>query len=167
MKKLISLLVVGSLCCAAGAYADDETALNQAMRALDARAKSAADKKLVLTAVSQQTQVPEKTLETQLRTSHLSYGQLLAADSLASATGTSLENILARRAKSTGWAALSKELKIAPASIVNRVRNAQKTVQAAQESMAKNKNMKQSNTVDPAKAISTPPPMPYKMGPGN
>jgi hypothetical protein len=165
MKKLIFLLMAGSLCCAAGAYAEDETALNQAMRALDARAKSAADKKLVLTAVSQQTQVPEKTLETQLRSSHLSYGELLTANSLAGASRTSLENILARRAKSTGWAALSKELKIAPTSIVNRVRNAEKTVQAAQQRMTKNGNMKNSDTADPVKALSTPPPMTYKAGP--
>lgn len=135
MKKLMSLLMAGSLCCAAGAYADDETNLNQAMRALDARARTDADKKLVVTAVSQQTQVPEKTLETQLRTSHLSYGQLLIADSLAGASGETLENILARKAKSAGWAALSKELKIAPASIVNRIRNAEKTVRTAQEKM--------------------------------
>jgi hypothetical protein len=162
MKRLISLLVAGSLCGAAVAYADDETALNQAMRALDARAKSAADKKLVLTAVSQQTQVPEKTLETQLRTSRLSYGQLLTANSLASATGTSLDNILARKAKSTGWAALSKELKIAPGSLVTRLRNAEKTVQAGQANLAKNRNMRNSNA-DPSRTNqSTPAPMTYK-----
>ena len=160
MKKLMCLLVVGSLCCAAGAYADDEASLNQAMSALDARAKNPAGKKLVLTAVSQQTQIPEKTLETQLRTSHLGYGELLTANSLAGASRTSLENILARKAKSTGWAALSKELKIAPSSIVNRVRNAEKTVQDAQGRMAKSANMK--NTADPAKATQTPPPMTYK-----
>jgi lambda repressor-like predicted transcriptional regulator len=165
MRKLMSLLVAGSLCCVAGAYADDETALNQAMRALDARAKSAADKKLVLTAVSQQTQVPEKTLETQLRTSHLSYGELLTANSLAGVSRTSLENILARKAKSMGWAALSRELKIAPASIVNRIHNAEKTVQAAQERMAKSGNTKNSNNVDPSKVTQTPPPMTYKPGP--
>ncbi len=167
MKKLIFLLVAGSLCGAVGAYAADEAALNQAMHALDARAKSPADKKLVLTAISQQTQVPEQTLESQLRASHLGYGELLTAESLAVATGTSVQNIVARRAKSTGWAALSKELKISSASIVSRLRNAEKMVEASQRGVAASKgNMKSPNKVDSSK-LSAPPPVPYRSMGGN
>ena len=51
------------------------------------------------------------------------------------------------------------------ASIVNRIHNAEKTVQAAQERMAKSGNTKNSNNVDPSKVTQTPPPMTYKPGP--
>lgn len=128
MKKLIPILLVCSLSCVAAVYADDETALNQAMGSLNARAASA-DKNLVFNAISQQTGVAQRTLESQMKNSHLNYAELIVANSLAEGGGKNLQGVLALKGRGKGWAALSRELRIDPASLVTRVRNADKTLQ--------------------------------------
>src|ERR1019366_4468233 len=104
MKIVIPSLVVCLLCTATVIHAENEAVLNQAIKDLNARAKTDADKKLVLAAVSQQTQVP---------TTRLNYGELLVADSLAEGSGKTLTNIIALK-QGKGWAALSQEVKINP-----------------------------------------------------
>jgi hypothetical protein len=136
MKNLIPLLVAFALCGLAYA-ADDESRLNQAIKALDARAKTDADKRLVLNAVSQQTKIAERTLQSQMNTTHLNYGELLAANSIAEGSGKSLASVVAMRTGGRGWAQISKELKIDPTSIVDRVHAAEQSVQATQGSTAK------------------------------
>jgi hypothetical protein len=130
MAKSICLLFTGLLCGIIAAVATDES-LNQGIESLNARAKTDADKKLVLKAVSQQTRQPEKTLRSQMSTTHLGYGELLTADSLVEGSGKSLNEVLALK-KGKGWASLSIELKVDPDSIENRLRYAERTVQAAQ-----------------------------------
>jgi len=130
MAKSICLLFTGLLCGINAAVATDES-LNQAIESLNARAKTDADKKLVLKAVSQQTRQSEKTLRSQMSTTRLGYGELLTADSLVEGSGKSLNEVLALK-KGKGWASLSIELKVDPDSIENRLRYAEKTVQAAQ-----------------------------------
>jgi hypothetical protein len=131
MKELISLLVTCLLCSITSALASDEASLNQAISSLNARATTDADKKLVLKAVSQQTRVPEKTLRSQMNATHLSYGELLTADSIVEGSGKDLNAVLAMR-KGKDWASLSKELRVDPDSIVSRLRSAEDTVRATQ-----------------------------------
>jgi hypothetical protein len=130
MKKLISLFITCLLCSITSALASDEASLNQAISSLNARATTDADKKLVLKAVSQQTRVPEKTLRSQMSATHLGYGELLTVNSVAEGSGKDLNAVLVMK-KGKGWASLSKELKVDPGSIVIRLRNAEKTVQAS------------------------------------
>ena len=132
MKILIPFLPFCFLCCATGVYAADEAALNRAMRSFNARAKTDADGKLMLNAVSQQTKVSEKTLAAQMRTSRLNYAELLTAESLAEGSGKSLNSIVALQRGGKGWASVSNDLKIDSNSIVARLSNAEKTVQAGQ-----------------------------------
>jgi hypothetical protein len=133
MKKLISLLLTCLLCGITAAPASDEASLNQAISSLNARARTDAGKKLVLKAVSQQTRVPERTLRSQISTTHLGYGELLTANSIAEGSGKSLNAVLAMK-KGSDWASLSKELRVAPDSILNRLRNAEKTARTGQGS---------------------------------
>ena len=133
MKKLISLFVACSLCGIMAAFAGDKANLNQAIESLNARAKTDADNKLVLKAVSQQTRLPEKTLQSQMSATHLGYGQLLTANSIVEGSGKNLNAVLGMK-KGKDWASLSKELRVDPNSIVNRLRYAEKTVQAGQTS---------------------------------
>lgn len=150
MKNLILFLVVCSLCSATAVYADDEAAMNQAIKALNARAKTDTDKKLVLNAVSQQTKLPEKTLQAHMTATRLNYGELLTAESLAAGSGKNLNAVLAMK-QGKGWAETSKEVRIDPNSIVNRLHNA--TVQAGQG------NKKQAGTMKkPAKLNAAPAP---------
>jgi hypothetical protein len=130
MKKLISLFITCLLCSITSALASDEASLNQAISSLNARATTDADKKLVLKAVSQQTRVPEKTLRSQMSATHLGYGELLTVNSVAEGSGKDLNAVLAMK-KGKGWASLSKELKVDSSSIVIRLGNAEKTVQAS------------------------------------
>jgi hypothetical protein len=135
MRPLIPFLIVCFLGCATGVYAGDEAALNSAMRSFDARA-GGADKKLVLSVVSQQTGVSAKSLEAQMKTSHLGYAELIAANSLVEGGGKSLANVLALKGRGKGWAAISKDLKIDPSSIITRVHNADMTLQGGQTKTA-------------------------------
>ena len=129
MKRLIFLLVTYSFCGTLVAFASDEASLNQAIISLNARAKSDADKKLVLKAISQQTQLPERTLQSQMGATHLTYGELLAANSIVEGSGKNLDTVLAMKGTKS-WASVSKELRVDPDSVVNRLHNAEKTVQA-------------------------------------
>ena len=56
MKKLISVFLTYCLCGSVVAFASNDSSLNQAIGSLNARAKTDADKKLVLKAISQQSQ---------------------------------------------------------------------------------------------------------------
>ena len=129
MKKLICLFVTYSLCGSMIAFASDEASLNQAINSLNARAKTDADKKLVLKAVSQQIGLPEKTLRSQMSATHLSYGELLAANSIVEGSGKNLNAVLTMK-EGKSWASLSKQLRVDPSSIVNRLHIAENTIQA-------------------------------------
>jgi hypothetical protein len=132
MKILIPFLLACFLAGTAAVYGDDEAALNKAVRSFNARAKTESDGKLMLNAIAQQTKMSEKTLQTQMRTARLNYGELLVAESLAEGSGKNLNSIVALRASGKGWAAISKDLKIDSTSIVARLNNAEKTVQTSQ-----------------------------------
>jgi hypothetical protein len=128
MKKLISLLVACFLCGGMIALASDEANLNQAINSLNARARTDADKKLVLKAVSQQTGLPEKTLRSQMSATHLGYGELLAANSIVEGSGKNLNAVLTMK-EGKSWASLSKQLRVDPSSIVSRLHVAESTIQ--------------------------------------
>jgi hypothetical protein len=142
MKTLIPFLLLCSFCCATGVYGADEAALNRAMHSFNGRARTEADAKLMLNAISQQTKVPEKTLAAQMKTSRLNYAELLAANSLAEGSGKSLNSIVALQRGGKGWAAVSNDLKIDSNSIVARLNNAEKTVQGGQAKLAQARNAK-------------------------
>jgi hypothetical protein len=129
MKKLICLFGTYCLCGNMVALASNAESLNQAIISLNARAKSDADKKLVLKAVSQQTRLSEKTLQSQMSATHLTYGELLAANSIVEGSGKNLETVLAMKGAKS-WASMSKQLRVDPSSIVDRLQIAEKTVQA-------------------------------------
>jgi hypothetical protein len=155
MKILILFLVV-SFCCATAVSAEDEATLNQGIAALNAQAKTAADKKIVLGAVAQQTNVPEKTLESQMAATHLTYGELVVANSLAQGSGKAVTNILALK-KGKGWAEVSREVKINPASVIDRLRTTQKAVQMSQT------KVKQTTKSGSTTASQSPSPSPTPM----
>jgi hypothetical protein len=160
MKNLIPVFVICALCIATAIYADDEATLNQAIKALNARAKTDTDKKLVLNAVSQQTKLPEKTLASHMGATHLNYGELLTAESLAQGGRKDVSAIVAMK-RGKGWSDLSKEVRIDPNSIVARLRAAEKTVQAAQAAPKQARNTKKPGA-NPNSVPTPAPPMSSK-----
>jgi hypothetical protein len=155
MKSLIISLAICALGSVTAIYAADERALDQAIKALNAQAQTDTGKKLVLNAVSQQTRVPEKTLQTHMTATHLNYGELLTAESLAQGTGKNLNAVVAMK-QGKGWADLSREVKIDPNSIVSRLQSAAKLVQAGQANKTQAGSMK--------KPVSTSPSAPPDTG---
>jgi hypothetical protein len=129
MKKLISVFLTYCLCGSVVALASNDSSLNQAIGSLNARAKTDADKKLVLKAVSQQSRLPEKTLQSQMSATHLGYGELLTANSIVEGSGKKLNDVLAMKGAKS-WASVSKQLRVDPDTIVDRLHNAEKMVQA-------------------------------------
>ena len=129
IKKLICLFVTYFLCGSMVAFASNEESLNQAIISLNARARSDAGRKLLLTAVSQQTRLSEKTLQSQMSATHLGYGELLTANSIAEGSGKNLNAVLAMKGAKS-WTSVSKQLRVDPDSIVNRLHNAERTVQS-------------------------------------
>jgi hypothetical protein len=132
MKTAIPFLLVCFFYGTTAVYGADEAALNRAMRSFNGQARTEADVPLMLNAISQQTKVPEKTLAAQMKTSRLNYGELLTAESLTEGSGKSLNSIVAMERGGKGWAAISSDLKIDSNSIVARLNNAEKLVQASQ-----------------------------------
>jgi hypothetical protein len=155
MKTLIFSLTICSLAAASAVFGQDGSSLSQAIASLNARAKTPADQQLVLNAVAQQTKIPEATLQSQMKQNQLGYGELLVANSIAQASKQKLDAVLARK-QGKGWSEVANELKIDSSSIVARLRNANKMVQAAQASGAVK-----------AKASVTPTATPKRFRPGH
>ena len=109
----------------ASASSLDHAGLRSAVLALDAQAgKKVEGWELIASAVSIQTGVPVPTLQRQHATTHLSYGELLVANSLAKTSRKSFATIIAMKGKVRGWGELSRQLGVNPDSIAARARTA-------------------------------------------
>lgn len=113
--------------------AQENTPLGRAVATLDAKADTIVDGYgLLPTAVSWQTKVPVEVLNRQRTKSGLTYGQLLVANSLASASGKSFEQVLALRAKTRSWNQVAENLRISVKSIIGRLNAADESVKYAE-----------------------------------
>jgi hypothetical protein len=113
--------------------AGEKSDLGAAVAKLDARANTVVEGHALLpTAVSIQTGVKVEVLTKQRASSGLSYGQLLVANSIASGSGKSFDEVLALRAKSQSWSQLATSLHINPKSIIGRINAADEQVRFAE-----------------------------------
>jgi hypothetical protein len=113
--------------------AGERSDLATAVAKLDGRANTVVEGHALLpTAVSIQTGVTTEVLTKQRASSGLSYGQLLVANSLASGSGKSFDQILALRAKAASWSQLAASLHINPKSIIGRINAADDQVRFAE-----------------------------------
>jgi hypothetical protein len=111
----------------------ENTKLGTAVANFDAKsAKTVEGWALIAAAVSWQTKVPVEILKKQRAGTGLTYGQLLVANSLASGSAKSFDQILVLRAKSRNWSQLAKKLHIGIGSIVARLKAADESVQYAE-----------------------------------
>lgn len=125
MKTLSCIITVFSLIfCAAAVQANEVKDLERAASHINAQAKTSDGQAHVLTKISDETGVPVATLQTQRSQTDLGYGELLIANSLASATGKTFEEIAALKASGQGWGKIAKtyDLKLGP--IVSQARHA-------------------------------------------
>jgi hypothetical protein len=133
MKTLKSLAVIGSLVCASVAWADDELDLNNAIVNLNAISQLAYAKTSTYGAVSAQTGVPVVQCVADRRATGLNYGDLLVAESIATATGKSVHAVVAEQAKGQSWASVARHNRINPASLTARLQTAAEVMHAVAE----------------------------------
>src|SRR4051794_2699999 len=73
------------------------------------------------TIVSRETSVPVATLQEQQTRTHLGYGGLLIANSLASETGRSFDEIVAMKTDEHGWGSIARENNVNLGAMVSRM----------------------------------------------
>ena len=81
---------------------------------------------MVLQRISTETGVPIEVLRTQRTSSRLGYGELLIANSLASSSGHSIDEIFAKRASGEGWGRIAQDYGQKLGPIVSRAHHAEK-----------------------------------------
>ncbi len=112
---------------------EENTKLGAAVASFDAKAATTVEGwSLIAAAVSWQTKVPVDILKKQRAGTGLTYGYLLVANSLATGSGKSFDQILVLRAKSQNWSQLAKKLHIGLDSIVARVKAADESLKFAE-----------------------------------
>ena len=104
-----------------------------ALGALDAQSATVVEGwALIGPAVAWQTGVPLDTLKKQRAATGLSFGELLVANSLASGSGKSFNEIVRMKAKAQTWSQLAQQLNINIDSISARLRTASESVKYAE-----------------------------------
>ena len=119
---LAALLILG----AAIARADDVVILERSASDFDTWGATPNGREQVLSAISRDTGVPVTTLEEQRNRTRLGYGGLFIANSLASATGQTFDQIAALKASGHGWGWIAKQNNVKLGPIISRARNANK-----------------------------------------
>ncbi|MEY2527707.1 MAG: hypothetical protein QOE73_2478 [Verrucomicrobiota bacterium] len=102
---LAALLVFG----AASARADEVVILERTASDFDTWGATSAGRARALNAISGETGLPVTTLEAQRDRTRLGYGGLFIANSLASATGKTFDEIVALKASGHGWGWIARQ----------------------------------------------------------
>ena len=123
MKKLSLILAAFLSLGAAVVNADDIVILERTASDFDTWGSRPDGRERVLTAISRETGVPITTLDMQRNNTRLGYGGLFIANSLASATGQTFDEIAALKASGHGWGWIAKQNNVKLGPIVSRARN--------------------------------------------
>jgi hypothetical protein len=135
---LAALLLIG----VAAARGDDVVILERAGNDFDTWGSSPGGRENVLAAISRETGVPITDLEAQQDRTRLGYGGLFIANSLASSTGKTFDEIAALKASGHGWGWIAKQNNVKLGPIVSSARHANKTVKNDNGKMKKPKKNK-------------------------
>jgi|GEM_PF-2389453 len=118
---------------AASVSAAEKPTFRTALGDLDAQSATVVEGwSLIGPAVSGQTGVSLDTLKKQRAATGLSFGELLVANSLASGSGKSFNEIVRMKAKAQTWSQLARQLNINIDSISARLRTASESVKYAE-----------------------------------
>ena len=141
MQMLKSLFVIGSLLCAGVAFADDELDLNHAITDLNGLGKLQYARGSIYAVIATQTGVPSSKLIADRRATNLTYGELLVAESIASASGKPVQAIVGEQQKNRSWAFVAKQHKINPGSLTARLHAAGEYLHIAERSFLQQRQM--------------------------
>jgi hypothetical protein len=143
MKNIKFLFATGVLLLATAIVrADDFVVLDRTASDFDTWGAQPNGRQRVVTVISRETGLPMTTLETQRQETRLGYGGLFIANSLASATGRSFDEIVALRNSGHGWGWIAKENGVKLGPIVSSARHADKAFRAGNGKVKKAKKDK-------------------------
>lgn len=126
----------------------DKPTFRQALAHFEAQSGTVVDGyALVVPAVKLQTGVPAETLKWQRQKTGLTYGELLVANSLATGSGKSFNEIIAMKNKGQSWSQISQSLKINIDSITSRLKTAEESIKYAQSRKREKRNQNVSDTM--------------------
>jgi hypothetical protein len=148
MKKLSLILAAFLSLGAVLVNADDIVILERTAGDFDTWGSRPDGRERVLSAISRETGVPITTLEMQRNNSRLGYGGLFIANSLASATGQTFDEIAALKASGHGWGWIAKQNNVKLGPIVSRARNVDKAFKNKDGKVKKVKKNKEDKFFD-------------------
>jgi hypothetical protein len=148
MKKLSLILAAFLSLGAAVVNADDIVILERTASDFDTWGARPDGRERVLSAISRETGVPITTLEAQRNSTRLGYGGLFIANSLASATGQTFDEIAALKASGHGWGWIAKQNNVKLGPIVSRARNVDKAFKNKNGKVKKVKKNKEDKFFD-------------------
>jgi hypothetical protein len=148
MKKLSLILAAFLSLGAAVVNADDIVILERTASDFDTWGARPDGRERVLSAISRETGVPITTLEMQRNSTRLGYGGLFIANSLASATGQTFDEIAALKASGHGWGWIAKQNNVKLGPIVSRARNVDKAFKNKNGKLKKVKKNKEDKFFD-------------------
>ena len=148
MKKFSLILAAFLSLGAAAANADDIVILERTASDFDTWGARPDGRERVLSAISRETAVPITMLEMQRNNTRLGYGGLFIANSLASATGQTFDEIAALKASGHGWGWIAKQNNVKLGPIVSRARNVDKAFKNKNGKLKKVKKNKEDKFFD-------------------
>ena len=148
MKKLSLILAAFLSLGAVTGYADDIVILEKTASDFDTWGARPDGRERVLSAISRETGVPITTLEMQRNNTRLGYGGLFIANSLATATGHTFDEIAALKASGHGWGWIAKQNNVKLGPIVSRARNVDKAFKKSDGKVKKVKKAKEDKFLD-------------------
>jgi hypothetical protein len=148
MRKLTLILAAFLSLGAAVVNADEIVILERTASDFDTWGARPDGRERVLAAISRETGVPITTLEAQRNSTRLGYGGLFIANSLASATGQTFDEIAALKASGHGWGWIAKQNNVKLGPIVSRARNVDKAFKNKNGKVKKLKKNKEDKFFD-------------------
>lgn len=124
MNKLSLLAAAFLLSIGSAAQAQDYIVLDRTADDFDRVVVEPDGTTRVYDAISRETRVPVVILEQQRASSHLGYGGLLIANSLAAETGRPFDEIIALRQSGRGWGQIGQQYGVQLGPIVSRAQRA-------------------------------------------
>ena len=148
MKKMSLILAALLFFGAAIAQADDIVILERWSNDFDTWGMQPDRRERVLSEISRETGVPIATLEAQRESTRLGHGGLFIANSLASATGRTFDEIAALKASGHGWGWIAKQNNVKLGPIVSRARHVDNAFRNDRDKVKKVKKNKENKFFD-------------------
>src|SRR5436190_12516878 len=147
MKNLI-LTLAALLLFGGAARADEVVILERTASDFDRLGATPDGQERVLDAISRETEVPVATLAEQRDRTRVGYGGLFIANSLASATGKTFDEIADLKASGHGWGWIAKQNNVKLGPIVSQAHHVNKALGNDKGKMKKLKKNKKEKSFD-------------------